>query len=155
MCVTVCIGSFTSMSAHPNLPALFLLFRAFGSEFCMGVNGLPHWGTDSLSRWMFQSMVATGVLPPKPPRRLTKPAQYFPDPGPAPDDRPKQKRKVVDPQRLLGVSQSIESLVQQGVVLIYIDGSSKRTGHRRIPRGGGGSIFRQRNSARKSLLQFR
>ena len=70
--VTVCIGSFTSMSAHPNPPALFLLFSAFGSEFRMGVNGLPHWGTESLSRWMFPhiswcSCCRHGKLEPKGP----------------------------------------------------------------------------------------
>ena len=51
--VAVCIGSFTSMSAHPNPPALFPLFSAFGCELRIGVNGLPHWGIDSLPRWMF------------------------------------------------------------------------------------------------------
>ena len=85
----------------------------------MSVDGLMSLWAEGLSEWLsagntqdgsagvavaVQSMVATGVLPPRPPRCPTKPVQCVPDSGPARDDRPKQKRKVVDAQRLLGVA---------------------------------------------------
>ena len=105
-----------------------------------------------------QTMVATGVLPPWPRLCPTKSAQSSPDPGLAEDGRPKQKRKLVE---LEGVSQSIDSLVQKGVILMDTDGSSKRTHHRKSRRCGGGGgggwrfIFRQRSNARTSALQSR
>ena len=81
----------------------------------MSVDGLMSLWAEGLSGWLnagntqdgsaeiavflaaVRSMVATRVVPPRAPRCPTTLAQYFPNPGLAPNDRPKQKLKAVDP----------------------------------------------------------